>query len=732
MEHIPDDELISAYLDGELTGNDLARAEQLLASQPDSRQMLDELMALRASLQALPQQKLGPDFAESVLRRAEREMLQPGANQVAAIEAASPTPVDTWRPEVPPILSMSRWTRPLVWAALTTAAAIMIMMFSPPDAKQKVALAPKVADGPAPADLAMQARDVDATDNRAMIATDAASGDAAPRIAGGESGQGGLFAGPESAARDGQANPTPESFSVDVPGGNDALLVVLCDVTPEVASSASFRRLLAEHQIPWQDEPNAGNASGGQRAFAVQESAGAGKEADPPAADADKVKQAEPASVGKGEVATDASKPLPAESGATPPSTEAVYVVAAPSQVNATIAAIAGNAEYRNLQMKELTGPLPHELLAGMREHRGEAPELDAAQQNAAQPLAATADSARERSRLSKRNLAKSEEGTDRADAPPTPMTSRMATTAAATPGGDNALGAADAVTSPLVMAQPPIAHAEPALLSSATIAELSRAVDLKTPTTDEKASGEQGQPSEQALKDEPFDKQSSNEKQSVAGNGINGQPGDGNAVDDEARRNESDGRKYGAKDPSQQQKLPLGQSEAAPDGDGEGSLGASQMRSGKAVRGNLKAGSKKLDAQNAKDSAPPKPDSGRDQNSPKTMAAPTDPRPAAAPLRAEPLDATSASPSPAASRPSAAAAATSPPAPAMVPAPVAAPGAAGSKPTELGKNAGAVEEPFHDELRKQESTKSLEAVSARRAIFLFRVVPAPAAVPQR
>jgi hypothetical protein len=722
MENIPDDELISAYLDGELTGKDLARAEQLLASQADSRQMLDELTALRASLKALPQQRLGRDFAESVLRRAEREMLQPAGNKVAAIEAAAlPTPVDTWRPEVPPILSMSRWTRPLVWAALTTAAAIMIMMFSPPDARQKVALAPKVADGPAPADLAMQARDVDAPQDNAMIAADAVHGDPAPRVAGREPAQNHFFAGPDSAARGGRVNPTPESFRMDVAGGDDALLVVLCDVTPEVASSARFRRLLAEQQIPWQEVQAGGKASDGQTAFAAQESAGPGKEADAPPAD--KSKQAEPASVTKDEVAADASKPLPAESGATPPSTEAVYVVAAPSQVNATIAAIAGKSEYRNLQMKELTGPLPHELLAGMREHRGEAPELDAAQQNAAQPLAATADSARERSRVSKRNLAKSEEGTDRADAPQPPMSSRMATTAAAAPGAANAPGAADAVTLPLAVARPAIAHAEPALLSSATIAELSRAVDPGTPGADEKASGEQGQPSEQALKDEPFDKQSSNEKQSVAGNGINRQPGDGNAVDDEARRNKSDGQKDGAKEPSQQQKLPLGQSAAAQDGDGDGSLGGSQMRSGKAVRGNLKAGPKKLDAQDVKDSAAPKPNSGRDQNSPKTMAAPTDPRPVAAPARAEPFDASPASPAPAAS---------SPPAPAKVPAPVPAPGAAGSKPTELGKNAGAVEEPLHDELGKPDSTKSLEAVLARRAIFLFRVVPAPAAEPQR
>ena len=80
---LPDQELIGAYLDGELSGEDLARAETLLATQPECRQLLEELQALRTSLQALPQHTLGNDFANSVLRRAEREILQPAVTNVA-------------------------------------------------------------------------------------------------------------------------------------------------------------------------------------------------------------------------------------------------------------------------------------------------------------------------------------------------------------------------------------------------------------------------------------------------------------------------------------------------------------------------------------------------------------------------------------------------------------------------------------------------------------------------
>src|SRR4029079_14885175 len=79
----------------------------------------------------------------------------------------------------------------------------------------------------------------------------------------------------------------------------------------------------------------------------------------------------EAASVADGAPATDAAAP-PApsnnylSSGAVS-DTEAIYVIAAPSQVDATVAAIAGSAEYRNVQLTELTGQLPAELYGRMR-----------------------------------------------------------------------------------------------------------------------------------------------------------------------------------------------------------------------------------------------------------------------------------------------------------------------------------------------------------------------------
>jgi anti-sigma factor RsiW len=72
MNHIPDDELLSAYLDGELPADERLRVERLLVEQPESRQLLDELRALRGTLDAVPRYRLESDFAERVLRAAER------------------------------------------------------------------------------------------------------------------------------------------------------------------------------------------------------------------------------------------------------------------------------------------------------------------------------------------------------------------------------------------------------------------------------------------------------------------------------------------------------------------------------------------------------------------------------------------------------------------------------------------------------------------------------------
>src|SRR5690606_29610706 len=63
------DELLSAYMDGELSADERARVEQMLAADPELRESLrlleEQSEAIRRSLRAAP--RLGSDFSERVL-----------------------------------------------------------------------------------------------------------------------------------------------------------------------------------------------------------------------------------------------------------------------------------------------------------------------------------------------------------------------------------------------------------------------------------------------------------------------------------------------------------------------------------------------------------------------------------------------------------------------------------------------------------------------------------------
>ena len=73
------EEMISAYLDGELSVDQRAQVETWMAESPELRQLHDELKALGASIRALPRHQLDQDLKASVLRRAEQSVLAGGA-----------------------------------------------------------------------------------------------------------------------------------------------------------------------------------------------------------------------------------------------------------------------------------------------------------------------------------------------------------------------------------------------------------------------------------------------------------------------------------------------------------------------------------------------------------------------------------------------------------------------------------------------------------------------------
>jgi hypothetical protein len=119
MKNLPDDELLSAYLDNELAAPVRAEVEAMLASDADARQTLAELRAVREAVAALPRMTLGADLADEVLQRAEQRMLSvPPANPAQALEPQS------WSFSVRRLLNR----RALTWAGLAVGIALVITL----------------------------------------------------------------------------------------------------------------------------------------------------------------------------------------------------------------------------------------------------------------------------------------------------------------------------------------------------------------------------------------------------------------------------------------------------------------------------------------------------------------------------------------------------------------------------------------------------------------------------
>src|SRR3954469_18421765 len=67
------DELLSAFLDDELSPAERDQVEKHLATSEADRQLLADLKSLRGDLASLPQAAVSPDFADRVVRAAVAE-----------------------------------------------------------------------------------------------------------------------------------------------------------------------------------------------------------------------------------------------------------------------------------------------------------------------------------------------------------------------------------------------------------------------------------------------------------------------------------------------------------------------------------------------------------------------------------------------------------------------------------------------------------------------------------
>jgi hypothetical protein len=137
-----DDERLSAYLDGELSAPEQAQLEARLVVDPELRQLVDELRAVRQQLEILPEYRLKATFADQVLRRAEQEMLlAPVARETTSVSIASATtamhavsaaPIEPAAEPLPHRSMVRRWQRGAVWTAIATAAVLLLIVTNRP------------------------------------------------------------------------------------------------------------------------------------------------------------------------------------------------------------------------------------------------------------------------------------------------------------------------------------------------------------------------------------------------------------------------------------------------------------------------------------------------------------------------------------------------------------------------------------------------------------------------
>ncbi len=170
MTNPPEHELLSAYLDGELSADDRVRVDQWLATDADARRAVEEFRALSATLKNLPAVPLDEDLSQRVLQTAEQRLLAPspsaddgrqgpsgdgrGQSVAAPLETAGgtgpngPSTATTGGP-APASWRLGRLLSPrvLAYSGVAVTVAVLVLLASPPP--EEVARAPEEPAAPA-------------------------------------------------------------------------------------------------------------------------------------------------------------------------------------------------------------------------------------------------------------------------------------------------------------------------------------------------------------------------------------------------------------------------------------------------------------------------------------------------------------------------------------------------------------------------------------------------------
>lgn len=131
MKNQSENELLSAYLDGELTSAEKVRAERLLADSPAARRTLEEMRALGATLQSLPRQTLGVDLSEQVLQAAakRKDAGDPSQRSVPRSDKSARPLSRRLLPKLPE--RITRNPRLIVWPAVILTVVALLIVFNP-------------------------------------------------------------------------------------------------------------------------------------------------------------------------------------------------------------------------------------------------------------------------------------------------------------------------------------------------------------------------------------------------------------------------------------------------------------------------------------------------------------------------------------------------------------------------------------------------------------------------
>ena len=131
MSHQIPEELISAYLDGELTSDEQLLVEEALRTEPQAQQLLDELQSLHDHLQSIPRSEPSQDYTQHILHRAERTILtgtsDPSSGPVTAQSPANPTVTLPAAQDSP-----GNWKH-IIWASTALAATLLLALLLQPD-----------------------------------------------------------------------------------------------------------------------------------------------------------------------------------------------------------------------------------------------------------------------------------------------------------------------------------------------------------------------------------------------------------------------------------------------------------------------------------------------------------------------------------------------------------------------------------------------------------------------